>query len=515
MVVAFLAAVAALWAGAALLHGSVALAVTIAVAVLAVVLILAVWRGAPLSTLVWQRLRARRFEAPHPAPAVDHRLRWTTAHAGVRAAGHELVAVVAVDGPSHSPSVLDHNRVESAATLPVAVVAAALRQFDVTLAGIDIVGAGRRRAPDGHHHYAATYSRMVGDHPAVGQRRVWCVLRLNTFDNVGAIAGRDSAAATLAVCAQRLVVELNAHRCPARLVSGSELNEIDRVLLGGLRHGAQTGWGGLLAAAGTVSGYWVSPRDITTATLDRLWVPDTDATVSTVQLRPASGGGVNIGALVRYTTPGRQKDAPVTGLNPLTGRHDVAVTAGLVDPAAAALLVPSRRLTDDEDLRAPIGSTGIILGVTAARHPLLVPLDDARPDHPATVTVAGELALLIQLAVRSAAADFHVVVLTDRPRQWREVTAAGLRVLSESPDELSDGGRGMMVFYDQAQTGAAVPAAVSVRAVQRGSASVADVHVEQDSNTTAVIRTTDFRYRVHIDVQGERNLIAAASRRVA
>jgi hypothetical protein len=44
---------------------------------------------------------------------------------------------------------------------------------------------------------------------------------------------------------------------------------------------------------------------------------------------------------------------------------------------------------------------------------------------------------------------------------------------------------------------------------------VADVHLEQDSNSTAVIRTAEFRYRLHIDVQSERNDIAAAARRVA
>ena len=103
----------------------------------------------------------------------------TTASAAIRGDGDELVAVVAVDGPSHTPSVLDNHRVESAATLPVGVVADALRQFDVTLGGIDIVSVGRRRAPDTHHPYAQTYSGMVGDHGAVGRRRTVCVLRMN------------------------------------------------------------------------------------------------------------------------------------------------------------------------------------------------------------------------------------------------------------------------------------------------------------------------------------------------
>ena len=62
--------------------------------------------------------------------------------------GPYLVAVVAVDGQPHSPSVLDHHRVESLATLPLDAVAAGLRQFDVTLDGIDIVSVGVAPRPE-------------------------------------------------------------------------------------------------------------------------------------------------------------------------------------------------------------------------------------------------------------------------------------------------------------------------------------------------------------------------------
>ena len=514
IVSAFLLSVAIMWVGTGVMRGPVSMVLPITTAALFVALILLTWRGAPLSILLSRRIRHRRYEVSEPPLTVDHHLRWIDSFEVIRAAGQELVAVVAVDGPSHSPSVLDHNRVQSAATLPIAVVAAAMRQFDVTLAGIDIVGVGRRRAPDGRHHNAATYSRMIGDHPAVGRRRSFCVLRLNVFDNVAALASRDSLAAAMGACAQRLVSELEAHGCPSRLVSGDELEDLHEALDVGPLEGARIGWGGVSTADGTVAGYWVTPRDITTAVLDRMWVPDTDATVTTVQLRP-SKDGVEIGVMVRYCTGGPQKEAPMTGLNPLTGRHDLAVRAGLPDPLGQALQVPSRRLEADEDLRSPIGSTGIILGVTANRLPLLVPLDDARPGVVATVTVAGELALLVQVAVRSAAAGFHVAVLTERPGKWHEVASSGLSVYTALPSESLGDARTTMVVYDHTQSSAEPEVAVIVRAVERGTASVADVHLEQDSNTTAVIRTNDFRYRAHIDVQAERNLVAAARRRVA
>jgi hypothetical protein len=73
----------------------------------------------------------------------------------------------------------------------------------------------------------------------------------------------------------------------------------------------------------------------------------------------------------------------------------------------------------------------------------------------------------------------------------------------------------MMVLYDHAQATAGPRAEVVVRAVDPGSASVADVHLEQDSNTTAVIRTAEFQYRIHIDVRAERSQINASGRRAA
>ncbi|MDT7722262.1 MAG: hypothetical protein QOE94_3273, partial [Mycobacterium sp.] len=325
---------------------------------------------------------------------------------------------------------------------------------------------------------------------------------------------RDSVAATLAACAQRLATELVAHRCPARVVDSAELDDADAALLTGIDSDVQSGWAGLSTPNGTLASYSLTPTEISSATLDRLWSPDTDATATTLQLRRASKGEVRIGALVRYATAGPQLRRPLTGLNPLSGRHDLGLLAGLIDPAVPPVLAPQRPLVDDEDLRAPIGATGIIVGTLPSGHPLLVPLQSADPAGTSTVTVAGDLALLVQIAQRSAATGLRVAVVSSRPAPWRDANNAGLRVVRELPPELPDNGRGMMVLYDHPQT-AGPRAAVIVRAVERGSASVADVHLEQDSNTTAVIRTAEFQYRIHIDVRAERNQINASGQRVA
>jgi type VII secretion protein EccE len=516
VITAFLAAVGLLWAGS-LLHGPWVVWTSAGVAAVVVLPILVTWRRAPLATLLGRRLgrRAQLADELVSVPeARDHRLRWTDGHAAIRAADDELIAVVAIDGPSHTPSVLDNHRVQSATTLPVGVVAEALRQFDVTLTGIDILSVGQRRAPKTHHYSAHAYSGLVGDHGAVGRRRSVCVLRMNSLDNVAAVACRDSVAATLDACAQRLAAELTARHLPARVVDAAELADIDAALAGGVAQNPRPRWGGLRHAGGWVCTYWVSPRDITTETLDRVWAPDTDHTATAVQLRPSPNGGVAVGMLVRYATPGPQKHAPITGLNPLSGRHDLGLRAGLADARSPAVQAPARVLGDGEDLRAAIGASGLIVGATPQGHPLLVDLADAAPAEASTVTVAGELALLVQLAMRSAAIGYQVLVCTGRAEAWREATAAGLRVVSRLPAQLPDDGRGVMVVYDRVDA-PAPRASITMRAVAAGTASVADVHFEQDSARTAVIRTAEFQYRIHVNLDQERNMIKWRPRRVA
>ena len=227
---------------------------------------------------------------------------------------------------------LDNHRVQSATTLPVTVVAEALRQFDVRLAGIDILSVGQRRAPKAHHHSAHAYSGLVGDHGAIGRRRTVCVLRMNSLDNVAAVACRDSVAATLDACAQRLAAELTARHLSARVVDAAELADIDEALHAAGSPRIRGRAGADCATPGDGSPRTGCPRATSPpTTLDRVWAPDTDHTATAVQLRPSPNGGVAVGMLVRYATPGPQKHAPITGLNPLSGRHDLGLRAGLAD----------------------------------------------------------------------------------------------------------------------------------------------------------------------------------------
>jgi hypothetical protein len=120
----------------------------------------------------------------------------------------------------------------------------------------------------------------------------------------------------------------------------------------------------------------VSPRDITSETLDGLWLHDTDATVVTIRLTAA--GRAEVSAWVRYHSEERLGKEVWAGLNRLTGRQLAAVRASLPAPATRPpLVVPARVLRDDEQLEVRVGP----IEVDAASQQSMRPAegsDDAR-----------------------------------------------------------------------------------------------------------------------------------------
>ena len=219
--------------------------------------------------------------------------------------------------------------------------------------------------------------------------------------------------------------------------------------------------------------------------------------------------------MVRYHTGGPLAEPPLTGLNPFAGRHDAALSAGLLGAGSGGLAVPAREVAAGEKVAVPIGATGIIVGTTASGHPLLVDLSD--PTELATVTIAGEFALLVQVALRAAATGYQVLVCTRRPQRWQQVTGAGLQVVGAAglAEQLPASQYPYVVVYDGVGGAAPAGAAVTVRTVGRRSASGADIHIEQDGAGAAVIRTWAFQYRLRINLDYERRLTDAGPRRAA
>lgn len=514
LVAVFVADVGLLWLGGAVAGRSGWWVAAVLAAALSAVALLT-WRRAPVLDLLLRTRQVRPTLAAVTAGALaDHDRTYGTGPVGIRGAGPYVVAVVAVDGQAHSPSALDHHRVASLAKLPLAAVAQGLRQFDVALESIDIVSVGIRRAPERHHRYATIYSGLIGDHPAVGQRRTWLVLRFDVRRSARAVLCRESVAATVAAAAQWLAQDLTARRSPARVLTAEQILAADTQVLAGVNPAqCQPHWGRIRHPAGYVQTYWMSPREITSDTVDRLWVPDTDATAVTVQLRPSAEGATRVGVVVRYHTGSPLTEPPLTGLNPLTGRQDLGLAAGSLC-AKAPLTVPSCPLSSlRRPLSVAIGASGVIVGTNATGHPLLVDLSS--PTQTSTMTLAGELALTVQVALRAAATGYHVVVHTDRPQRWQPVRGAGLQLVGPAGlhDGLPPNSSRWMVVYDQVPGTPPDGAAVVVRTVPAGTASGADIHIEQESPRTAAIRTWAFQYRLRIDLDYERQRVQDPPRR--
>jgi type VII secretion protein EccE len=490
----------------------------LAAAVVLGVLALVTYRRMSLLSALVGRITDRRVDVVAALGTgarfpVDHHRVYGREVVGIREHGGQLVAVVAVDGPAHSPSVLVRHSVDSSTTLPVGLVAAAIRQFDVLLDGIDIVSVGARRARASIHPYAQSYTSMVGDHAAVGQRRTWLVLRMDPLRNVTAVAARDSVASTLAAAAERLAHDLTGRRYPARPLTAAQIAETDIDLLAGFSPTrAKPRWREIVHTDGYVSAFWVSPRDISTETLTRLWLPDTDAAAVTIRLTPRRDGGaageVQVAAWVRYHSGKPLISDPLIGLNRLGGRHLAALRASLPLPGLAGLAVPARALAVDETLAAPIGPTGIIVGSIGSGLPMLLPL--AAPTGHTNVTVAAELAVLMKLALRAAATGNQVLVCSARDDRWMLARAPGLKIVPSVPPAVEPGPRPVVLVCDLVPAPGPIPGvAVTISAVEHGTTSLADLHFHQDSPTTMMIRTAEFQTRVYIDTTTERSWIRA------
>jgi type VII secretion protein EccE len=301
--------------------------------------------------------------SPHPGatvspgctPAIDHQRRFGRDVVGVREYQGQLVAVIAVDGPADATSGRHQSQTVSSGALPVAAVAAGLRQFDVRLDAIDIVSVRKR-----HVSQAADPSapQSVDARPAVDQHGTWLVLRMDPQHNIAAVAARDSVASTLAAAVERLAGDLNGRRCTARPLTGDEVAEVDTAVAAGLHPTSiRPGWRHLKHLDGYATSFWVSPPDITSETLDHLWLHDTDATVVTIRLT-STAGRAEVSAWVRYHSEERVGKDVWAGLNRLTGRQLAAVQASLPAPAThPPLVVPARWLHDDDELEVRLGPT--------------------------------------------------------------------------------------------------------------------------------------------------------------
>ncbi|OSC39685.1 type VII secretion protein EccE [Mycobacterium decipiens] len=301
-------------------------------------------------------------------PAIDYQRRFGRDTVGVREYGGRLISVITVDCGEDGPSGRHWHRKSPVPMLPVAAVADGLRQFDIHLDGIDIVsvlvrgGVAAAKASASLQEWGPEGWRAeegAGDRIAADRRLTWLVLRMNPQRNVAAVVCRDSLASTLVAATERLVQDLDGQSCAARPLTADELAEVDSAVLADLEPTwSRPGWRHLKHFNGYATSFWVTPSDISSETLDQLWLqdaPEVGTTVITVRLITRVGRPM-VSAWVRYHSDARLPKEVTAGLNRLTGRQLAAVRASLPAPAPRPLLtIPSRDLRDDDELVLPVG----------------------------------------------------------------------------------------------------------------------------------------------------------------
>jgi len=235
-----------------------------------------------------------------------------------------------------------------------------LRQFDVRLNSVDIVSVGTRQGAKGVQSAVRDDFGAGGDRRPIDERNTWLVLRMDPQHNVSAVAARDSVACTLAAAAERLAHDLDGRSCAAKPLTADEIIDVDDALLAGLQPAnVRPFWRYLKTPDGYVTSFWVSPGDITSETLEELWLTDADVTVMTIRII-AEGHDADVSVWVRYHSDKRLRKEAFSGLNRLTGRQLGAVAASL--PAATSrrpLPMPSRTLGHREDILVPVGAVAV------------------------------------------------------------------------------------------------------------------------------------------------------------
>jgi type VII secretion protein EccE len=338
--------------------------VAVGLAVLVTIVALVTNGGVPIASAPIARVR-NWYADPEAltvgcTPAIDHRRRFSRETVGVREYDGQLIAVIAVEGVADASSGRHRHRDAVSPSMPLEAVIEALRQFDVRLDSVDIVSVGTRPGGKGVKSAVRDDFGATGDRRPIEERHTWVILRMDPLRNALAVAARDSVACTLAAAAERLANDVDGRSCAARPLTADEIVDVDDAVLAGLQPAhIRPFWRYLKTPDGYVTSFWVSPSDISTDTLEELWLTDADVTVMTIRLI-ADGSEADVAVWVRYHSHQRLRKETFSGLNRLTGRQLGAVAASIPAPTSRRPLpMPSRILDDGEGILVPVGAVAL------------------------------------------------------------------------------------------------------------------------------------------------------------
>jgi hypothetical protein len=210
---------------------------------------------------------------------------------------------------------------------------------------------------------------------------------------------------------------------------------------------------------GYTTGFYLPAQHLTSEALQDVWAVDCDHTCLVVALRRRPGG-VQIGAMVRYTTARPMRTSPAATLHRFSGRQWESLVRTI--PGADRLTdLPMAPLGTNLDDVVGVGPSGPLIG--AVRDGMVfMPLSD--PAQPTRVAVNAS-DLVVRQLIRRATAAGELVAVYDEPGRWTMSAGSSRIWATRNPSAQPSRPPTMVVHHGRTNPypGAPISVAVGVR----------------------------------------------------
>lgn len=337
--------------------------------------------------------RRRRRSAPPPpsAPAVGATV-MPGDHVAVRWHDDQLVSLIELVPRPFTPTVIVNGEAHTDDVVDTRLVEQLISAHCPDLVA-DVVSAGYRVGKTAPANLVGLYQQVIGPYPAPANRRTWIELRADPEAARKSAHRRDVGVAGLArylvASTTRIADELASHGIDARCARS--VDTFDEATAISFEHET---WSTIKGRSAFTAAYTAAGGP------DVWWSARADHTITRVRLTPemAPQSTVLLTTLSQPTTP--------RGFACLFGGQRAALLGH----------VP----VSDRHYHLPIGSAGVLVGETSARHPVYMPFDDVD-----TSINLGDAQQFTQFVVRSAAAG---AVVTLEPRFSEFATFVNARI---------------------------------------------------------------------------------------
>ncbi|MFF2087762.1 type VII secretion protein EccE [Nocardia sp. NPDC058176] len=364
---------------------------------------------------------------------------------GVRWDGDLLLTMLRIDPPPDTLTLLRSGSLSTDQLLPLTEIARCLDQFDITLAGIDVLSTGARTAGTGIASHL--YDRILGPLPAIAHRTLWLVLRMDPLANAEAVekrgGGAEGALRTAIIATRRVANRLAARDISASVLTSTEINSAVRQLTHGFEIDQleETPTALLSGTGRCLTQFQIGAELVATRGLADIWAVPSLSTTVTLRLRPGAerhdqrsdhAGTVVLNAVVRFDTDIEPTEIPLRGLRDIPGGHlrmlldTLPVGSDGKWAGGQGYRGTTAALTD---IAVPTAGCGQLIGADERGQGIAVSLIGAGTRH---LEVIGNLDLAQQVILRATALGAHAIVHTARPEAWHSMV-----VNLDSPQVLS------------------------------------------------------------------------------